>query len=247
MRALRTELGTTPLVVAAASAELLEDLPEDEIAGIQLSSRKAPVFEQLTQALLEAVSKQKLSPNATVVALYSGFEDGIIDSLSVIRLDEHLGQLTVRDLRKIETRIPFETLKLVVDLAVDIGREGREGKPVGTMFVIGDHRKTLKYCRPMGFDPVRGYKPAERSLFDVKVREGVKEIAQMDGAFIVSDSGVVMASASMSRRRPPWTSASRRVSAPATGPPPKSPAPPPPLPWRSAVPAAPSASSKGAR
>ncbi len=194
-RALRTELGATPLVVAAASAELLEDLPEDEIAGIQLSSREAPVFEQLTQALLEAVSKQKLTPNATVVALYSGFEDGIIDSLSVIRLDEHLGQLTVRDLRQIETRIPFETLKLVVDLAVDIGREGREGKPVGTMFVIGDHRKTLKYCRPMGFDPVRGYKPAERSLFDAKVREGVKEIAQMDGAFIVSDSGVVMASA----------------------------------------------------
>ena len=73
-----------------------------------------------------------------MVAIYSGFEAGKIDSLSYIRLDEHLGRLTARDLRKLETKVPLETLKMVVDLAVEIGREGREGKPVGTIFVVGD-------------------------------------------------------------------------------------------------------------
>jgi DNA integrity scanning protein DisA with diadenylate cyclase activity len=78
---------------------------------------------------------------------------------------------------------------------VDIGREGREGKPVGTLFVVGDHRKVLSFCRPMGFDPLRGYSRAERNLGDGKVREGVKEVAQLDGAFIVSSDGHVVAGA----------------------------------------------------
>jgi hypothetical protein len=40
-----------------------------------------------------------------------GFEAGVIDSVSLLRLEEHLGQLTVRDLRSIETKVPLETLK----------------------------------------------------------------------------------------------------------------------------------------
>src|SRR4030066_532640 len=101
----------------------------------------------------------------------------------------------MRDLRELKTRIPFETLKIVVDLAVDIGREGREGKPVGTLLVVGDHPQVLSFCRPMGFDPVRGYSRAERNLADAKVREGVKEIAQLDGAFVVSSDAHVVAGA----------------------------------------------------
>jgi len=40
---------------------------------------------------------------------------------------------------------------------------------------------------------VRGYSRAERNLLDGRVREGIKEIAQMDGAFIVSGDGTVEA------------------------------------------------------
>jgi hypothetical protein len=82
-----------------------------------------------------------------------------IDSLSYISLDEHLGRLTSRDLKQLETSVPLDTLKTVVDLAVDIGREGREGKPVGTMFVIGDTRRVLSHSHPAGFDPVKGIQP----------------------------------------------------------------------------------------
>ena len=135
-----------------------------------------------------------LTPGSSVVALYSGFDADSVDSLSVINLDEHLNRLkTGRDLRQLETRVPLDTLKIVVDLAVEIGREGREGKPVGTLFVVGDARKVLNSSRSVGFDPVRGYGRKERNLSDVRVREGIKEIAQMDGAIIVSADGVVEA------------------------------------------------------
>lgn len=196
---LQKAVGKHTLLVAADSEDQLAG-SHDEDSGtsfdtIILGMSNAPVYERLTQALLEAVADEYLEPGATVVTLYSSFETSVIDSLSLIRLDEHLGRLTVRDLRRIETRVPTETLKLVVDLAVEIGREGREGKPIGTLLVVGDHRKTLEFSKPMGFDPVKGYTASERNLADFKVREGVKEIAQMDGAFIVSTKGTVVASA----------------------------------------------------
>jgi len=96
-------------------------------------------------------------------------------------------------LRQLETRVPLDTLKIVVDLAVEIGREGREGKPVGTLFVVGDSRKVLASSRPTGFDPMRGYSRRNAIWTISGVREGIKEIAQMDGAIIVSSDGIVEA------------------------------------------------------
>jgi diadenylate cyclase len=192
---LRQCLGEQHTVLLAGDAvEALEGAAEEDFEIVPLNMpAESPVYERLTQALLEGVAEDHLPTGACVVAVYSGFDPNVIDSLSIIRLGEHLGQLTVRDLRQLKTRIPLDTLKTVVDLAVDVGREGREGKPVGTLLVVGDHRKVLTFCRPMGFDPVKGYSRTERFLSDAKVREGVKEIAQLDGAFIVSSDGTVIA------------------------------------------------------
>ena len=190
---LSNALGKHTLLLAADTEDVLTGTAEVDFDTIVLGMPDLPVYERLTEALLEAVAEEHVPPGAPVVAAYSSFEDGVIDSLSLIRLGEHLGRLTVRDLRQLNAKVPTETLKLVVDLAVAIGREGREGKPVGTLLVVGDHRKVLEHCKPMGFDPVRGYTTAERSLTDSKVREGVKEIAQMDGAFVVSNKGTVVA------------------------------------------------------
>ncbi|MBI2481699.1 MAG: DNA integrity scanning protein DisA nucleotide-binding domain protein [Planctomycetia bacterium] len=183
--------GREKILVAADTAEALEGAKEAGLDTVVLGMHDAPVFEKLTHALLEGVAKEILEPNSEIIAVYSGFEADSMDSISFIRLDEHLGRLTARDLRQIETSVPLETLKVVVDLAVEIGREGREGKPVGTMFVIGDTRKVIALSHPAGFDPVKGYGRKERSLPDPRVREAIKEIAPLDGAFIVAPDGTV--------------------------------------------------------
>ena len=183
------------IFVAADTPAQVEGAGASGIPSVLLNMPEAPIYEKLTQALLESVADEILTPGARVVALYSGFEAGEPDSVSVIRLDEHLGQLTARDLRQLETRVPLDTLKTVVDMAVEIGREGREGKPVGTLFVVGDSRKVLASSHAAGFDPVRGYSRKERNLDDARVREGIKEIAQLDGAIVVSGDGYVEAAA----------------------------------------------------
>jgi DNA integrity scanning protein DisA with diadenylate cyclase activity len=187
--------GTEKLLVAADVAAQVEGAAEAGLSTVLLKMADAPVYEKLTQALLESVADDVLAPGAQVVAMYSGFEAGAVDSISVIHLGEHLGTLTSRDLRQLKTKVPLDTLKTVVDMSVEIGREGREGKPVGTLFVVGDARKVLASSHPVGFDPVRGYSRKERNLDDPRVREGIKEIAQLDGAIIVSAEGFVEAAA----------------------------------------------------
>jgi diadenylate cyclase len=179
------------ILVAAETAEQIDSAHKAELPTVVLDMADAPVLEKVAQALLECVARELLQPGAGVVAVYSGFEPDQIDSVSVIQLQDHLGRLSSRDLRQLQTQVPLDTLKTVVDLAVEIGREGREGKPVGTMFVVGDTRKVLAHSHPAGYDPVKGYGRKDRDLGDPRVREAVKEIAPLDGAFIVSPDGVV--------------------------------------------------------
>ncbi|MFT5527132.1 MAG: diadenylate cyclase [Pirellulaceae bacterium] len=183
--------GEQKLLVAADTAEELEGAKEHGLHPIVLDMESSPVVDKLTQTLLESVAQEILPHGAEIVAVYSTFDPDKIDSISYIHLDEHLGRLTSRDLRQLGTSVPLDTLKVLVDLAIDIGREGREGKPVGTMFVIGDTRKVLTHCHPAGFDPVKGYQRKERDLSDGRVREAIKEVAMLDGATIVSSDGVV--------------------------------------------------------
>ena len=184
------------LVVASTSLDALQGIDElenDQIQRVRLDMDEASIHELLTQAMLECVADEILLPGSSAVAVYSGFEIDQLDSLSLIRLSEHLGRLTARDLQRLETQVPLETLKAVVDLAVDIGREGREGKAVGTLFIVGDHRKVLAQSHSLGFDAVKGYTRSDRNLLSTRTKEAVKEIAQLDGAFIVAADGTVEA------------------------------------------------------
>src|ERR671916_732072 len=73
--------------------------------------------------------------------------------------------------------------------------EGREGRKIGTLFVVGDSEAVLKHSRPMILDPLYGHSHESKRIDDPDVRETLKELAQLDGAFVVSDEGVVISAA----------------------------------------------------
>lgn len=181
------------LIVTSHVADVQQAAREDGIPLVPLSDEPQARQVQLAQSLVEAIADDLLQTGSRVVVLYSGFDRDAIDTLGVVSLYEHLARLTSRDLQRLETRVPLETLRRVVDLAVEIGREGREGKKVGTLFVIGQHRKVLEMSHESVHDPFRGYGRKERLIRSAKVRESIKELAQIDGAFLISSDGVVMA------------------------------------------------------
>jgi DNA integrity scanning protein DisA with diadenylate cyclase activity len=197
--AVLSQLGGCRLLLAAQDRALLQPLPvHPGLTLLDIDPGPTPIQERMSLALLEAVRTDCLQTGADVVVLYNGIDVGVdkpeqIDSLSVIHLGEHLERLSAQDLRRLDTQVPLETLRAVVDLATEIGREGREGHPVGTMFVVGDTRKVLTMAQPLNFNPFRGYSRTERDIRDRRVREQIKDIAQLEGALIIRRDGVAVA------------------------------------------------------
>jgi DNA integrity scanning protein DisA with diadenylate cyclase activity len=99
------------------------------------------------------------------------------------------------DLCKLVPYCEPNVLEHTIQLAVEIAREGREGRKIGTMFVLGDEEITLKESRPFILDPLQGHSPEAKGIQDSNMRETAKELAQLDGAFIISSGGVVISAA----------------------------------------------------
>ena len=91
--------------------------------------------------------------------------------------------------------INVKTLEKVVMLAVELAREGREGRKIGTLFTVGDEDEVLKQTRPLILDPLYAHDDDRKHLDDPNLWETVKDLAQLDGAFIVSEDGIVIAGA----------------------------------------------------
>ncbi|MDB5290055.1 MAG: hypothetical protein JWL69_1296 [Phycisphaerales bacterium] len=88
--------------------------------------------------------------------------------------------------------INCDVLEAVVVLAIEIAREGREGRRIGTLFVVGDIDEVMKHSRELILDPLAGHPDSLKRVTSHDLRETVKELAQLDGAFIVSNEGVVV-------------------------------------------------------
>jgi DNA integrity scanning protein DisA with diadenylate cyclase activity len=86
-----------------------------------------------------------------------------------------------------------EVLESLIGLAVEIAREGREGRRIGTLFTLGDEESVLMRSRALILNPLEGHPEAARHIADPNLRGTLKELAQLDGAFVVSSAGVVLA------------------------------------------------------
>jgi diadenylate cyclase len=187
------------LFAASDNHALTKKLKDNENWNvIELEAEPLPIQERLSNALLSAVTGGELQPGSHIVVLYNGIatfddEPEPIDSLSVIHLGEQLAPMTNQDLRKLGKSVPLDVLRAVVDLAKEIGREGREGQPVGTILVVGDVKKVQGMSRFLNFNPFRGYTRNERDTRDRKVREQIKEIAKLDGAILIGRDGIAEA------------------------------------------------------
>jgi DNA integrity scanning protein DisA with diadenylate cyclase activity len=105
----------------------------------------------------------------------------------------------VVDITKIRTTLLEDTdidpfvLEAAIAVAIELSREGREGKPIGTAFVIGDNAEVLTKSRQLILNPLEGHPREERLIVRPDLREYIKEMALLDGAFVISGDGVIEA------------------------------------------------------
>ena len=90
-------------------------------------------------------------------------------------------------------RIPSTILESVIDLAVEIARDGWEGRPLGTLIVVGDTAAVMEKSRQLTLNPFQGYSESEKNILNPDVRDAIRNFAVLDGAFVIREDGVVLA------------------------------------------------------
>jgi diadenylate cyclase len=104
--------------------------------------------------------------------------------------------MTIAALRSLCAQIRWcdpAVLESALELALEIAREGREGRRIGTLFTVGKADAVLAASRALILDPLAGHAPARTHIADPDLRGTIKELAQLDGAFVISDTGHVLA------------------------------------------------------
>ena len=150
-------------------------------------------FSRIKYAFLHGVMQGLINIESKVVCVLGPSGKNHLDTITIHDLSLSWSEEFPFDVRQLIRNRAFHTIMAVVDIALDIGALGREGKSVGTIFVIGDSDNVLRSSHQAVFNAFKGYAKRERKITLPEVVESVKELAKLDGAIIVSDDGVVEA------------------------------------------------------
>lgn len=143
--------------------------------------------------LLLSAAKRLVKSDSDVVCV-TGTGGPQLDSICVIRPESHFENMFGLQRPGRTEALPAVILRAVA-IALELAEQGREGKAVGTMFVIGDSRHVLKHTQQLVLNPFHGYSRNLRSILDPSLRETIKEFALLDGAFVVQADGIVLSAA----------------------------------------------------
>lgn len=145
-------------------------------------------IDRLRDAVMMAYVQDKVDTGDKVVGVGEMDQEGVAIILYSVEEDPLL-----RSIQESKGRIDAEVMRAVITLAVEIGREGREGRPIGTMFVLGDSDDVMAHSHQMLLNPFQGHPEELRDVRNPENWENIKELAQIEGAFVIDDSGVVLA------------------------------------------------------
>jgi DNA integrity scanning protein DisA with diadenylate cyclase activity len=148
---------------------------------------------QLKSTLLVCLARKVLCPGDRVVFLGGAEGSGVLDTVFVFDVGKLPELFSLEDAAALAGDVAPEVFERVLTLANELAVEGREGRPVGTLFVVGDSDRVLAQSRSLVLNPFQGHPESQRNILDPALDETIKEFSALDGAFVVRADGVVLA------------------------------------------------------
>jgi len=168
-------------IVATPDHETYERLNKHSQAKVIKLAVKAPTrVGQVQHAVCRGIRDGILWPGELVVCVVG---DGFLSEADTLLVHRVTGsESTVAEI--IESN---PMLAAVVEIAMELGRDGYHGQPVGTAFMIGDSKAVLRRSRQLIPNPFSGH--PDIFVSGKKEREIIKRFAYLDGAFIIDENG----------------------------------------------------------
>lgn len=148
---------------------------------------------QIKIAIIRAVSAGLIKEGDKLVCLSATPRSPTLDTLIILDLGKEFEMISTSNLPVVSEVVKPEVFDALLTTALELANEGREGKPVGAIFVLGDQQEVLKFSHQMVINPFKGYPEEERQILDPRLRNTIKEFSSIDGAFVIRDDGVILA------------------------------------------------------
>lgn len=179
------------LIYAVTADNLARDLREEGFRAVVIPAYEYSRMERAKVALVAAASHFRTED---LVLCLTGHRR-TIDTLFKLEVGEagELGDpLSVESLRLPEG-FDIQVVEQVLRLALAIGQEGFEGRPIGTLLTVGDSIAVMEKSKQLTINPFQGISESERNILDPRITEAVKNFSVLDGAFVIREDGVVLA------------------------------------------------------
>ena len=165
---------------------------------IQVRSFSSQRLAQLRSAMLVALTRGIISFTDRICCVGGMTGSNQFDTLVVVDVErEFQTLLTGQTADLLPEDVKPEVLERVIAVATELAVEGREGRPVGCLFVVGDVEKVETFTKPLVLNPFFGYKEEDRNILNPFMDETVKEFSSIDGAFVIRGDGVVESAGSL--------------------------------------------------
>jgi DNA integrity scanning protein DisA with diadenylate cyclase activity len=182
------------LVYAVTSDVLAQQLKSKKYTAVLIPPYEYTRVEKIKVAVVAAQSGGLLHDGDVVLALAGPGQDRVVDTLVKVDIGSEDPEEKIRvDTLGLPPELNSQVVEALIHTAMEIGAEGYEGHPVGTIIVIGDSTAVMEKSRQLILNPFQGISEAERNALDPPIREAVKTFSALDGAFIIREDGVVLA------------------------------------------------------
>ncbi len=158
---------------------------------IQVRSFSNQRMAQLRSAVLVGLTRGMITYNDRVCCVGGIAGSNQFDTVVVVDVEREFQSLMTGHADLLPHDVKPEVLERVLAVATDLAVEGREGRPVGGLFVVGDTDQVQKFTKPLVLNPFFGYKEEDRNILSPFMDETIKEFSSVDGAFVIRGDGVV--------------------------------------------------------
>ncbi len=174
-----------------------EDASARHFDVVQVRSFSTQRMAQLRSAMFVALTRGIINFNDRICCVGGIAGSNQFDTVVIVDVEREFQTLLGGHADLLPPDVKPEVLERVLGVAMELGVEGREGRPVGCLFVVGDTSSVERLTKPLVLNPFYGYKEEDRNILNPFMDETVKEFSSLDGAFVIRGDGVVVSAGSL--------------------------------------------------
>lgn len=180
------------LIYAVTSQAIASELIAKKERAIVIPAYDYSRTERVKMAIVSALAQGAFKEDDAVLCL-TGRIGRHLDTMMTMRIGGSLDDRVALEGVKLGDEFNSQVVDALIQLTLQIGQEGFEGHPVGTIITMGDHNAVMETSRQLTINPFQGLSESERNVLDPKIREAIKNFSVLDGAFVIREDGVVLA------------------------------------------------------